>query len=166
MPMKPKLIDVALERCTGCRSCELVCSFHKEGEFNLAKARIRVIINDALSLSIPTLCMQCVDAPCIRVCPTTALRRHATTGAVVVEDRLCIGCRMCSLACPFGAMHFHSAKTTAFKCDLCGGDPQCVRVCAPQALRFVEREAVGSVQLRKVTDRLSQQILSGSHPAA
>jgi Fe-S-cluster-containing hydrogenase component 2 len=155
--MKQKVLDVILQRCTGCHSCELMCSFHKENEFNLTKARIRVVVNEAMAISIPAVCMQCADAPCLAVCPTSALYRD-TAGIVAVEDKRCIGCRMCSLACPFGAMHFHAAKKAAFKCDLCQGEPQCVRVCAPGALKLVEREATGSVQLRKSTDRLNEQI--------
>ena len=95
------------------------------------------------------------------VCPTSALYRN-TAGIIAVEEKRCIGCRMCSLACPFGAMHFHATKKAAFKCDLCQGEPQCVRVCAPGTLKLVEREATGSVQLRKTTDRLNEQIVTAT----
>ena len=61
--MRQKVLDVILQRCTGCHSCELTCSFHKEKEFDLTKARIRVVVNEAMAISIPATCMQCTDAP-------------------------------------------------------------------------------------------------------
>jgi len=82
--------------------------------------------------------MQCDDAPCVVVCPSAALVRHSGTNAVLVVEERCVGCRMCALACPFGAISYWDGK--ARKCDLCGGKPECVRFCPPGALRFESEE--------------------------
>jgi carbon-monoxide dehydrogenase iron sulfur subunit len=57
-------------------------------------------------------------------------------GLDVIDANLCIGCRMCMVACPFGAIAYIADLKQCFKCDLCGGDPLCIRYCEPKALTF------------------------------
>lgn len=134
-----KQIIVHQEKCTACRECEVACSFEHEGRFVPALSRIKV--NDLYEeqFYLPMTCVHCADAPCAMVCPTVAIVRHGD-GRVTVEEERCIGCKMCLLACPFGVMGFQPEKGVAQNCDLCGGDPQCVAFCAPQALEFAEVE--------------------------
>jgi Fe-S-cluster-containing hydrogenase component 2 len=86
---------------------------------------------------VPLTCMQCEEAACVTVCPVAALARNAKTGAIEVVDGRCIGCRACVAACPFGAIAMLE-RDVAYKCDLCGGDPACVRFCPTKALEYVE----------------------------
>jgi Fe-S-cluster-containing hydrogenase component 2 len=102
------------------------------------------------------VCMQCEDAPCIPVCPSGALVRATDTNAVVVVKDRCVGCRMCALACPFGAINYWDGK--AQKCDLCGGDPECVRFCAPGALRFEVQERSTRSARQAYADRLRDSL--------
>lgn len=125
--------------CTGCRACELACSFVSEGFFAPSLSRIRVIRMDEEGLDVPISCFHCDDAPCISVCPAHALRKNPDIGAVVLEQSLCIGCRLCISACPFGAIHYNSGRGVLYKCDLCGGEPECVKWCFTGAIRYSER---------------------------
>ena len=117
--MEAKAIVVNHEKCTGCRRCELVCSVFHDGVSNPAKSRIKVEKWEWEGLYIPMTCRQCVDAPCLNVCPVKAIYREETEGRVHVDHDMCIGCRSCVAVCPFGAMNFNPWDKKVFKCDLC-----------------------------------------------
>ena len=74
-------------------------------------------------ISVPLMCLQCDTAACEKVCPTGALKRNESTGALVVDDAKCIRCKMCVQACPFGNIAYDPAKNRILRCDLCDGDP-------------------------------------------
>jgi anaerobic carbon-monoxide dehydrogenase iron sulfur subunit len=129
-----KVYRIDPKKCTLCHNCELACSFrHYEGNPPL-KPRIFVVQQQGLNL--PLTCLQCDDAACVKVCPTTALVRNEATGAVELRPGRCIGCRMCVNACPFGHAAFDEAKQQPLKCDLCNGNPACVPFCPTQALTY------------------------------
>ena len=134
-----KVIEINTEKCTGCRYCENICSFKYSKECTPYRARINVINFENRGLSIPIICEQCEDPVCMNACPITgALYRDPDTGAIHVKEGLCIGCRSCVEACPFGAIKIDPVSLKAIKCDLCGGDPLCVKYCVTGALRYVE----------------------------
>ncbi len=86
-------IIVDPEFCTVCETCESVCSFVHDGEFNPMNTRIhRVRIEPILNVSLA--CQQCEDAPCIRACPEKALDK-GEDGSIVVDDDRCNGCAYC-----------------------------------------------------------------------
>ncbi len=101
----------------------------------------------------PVLCMHCSDPPCLKVCPVEAIFRGEDERVMIRHDR-CIGCRMCLFACPFGAMRFDEDLGRSFKCDLCGHAPECVRVCEPRALLYMERHETGMLHLPDFSRRL------------
>jgi len=141
-----KVLKIDLQKCTGCRLCELVCSVQHDHVSNPMRSRIRVIKWESEGVYVPMACQQCEDAPCVAACPAKALRRNNELGRVEIDYDLCIGCRTCVSVCPFGAMHFNARDRKVFKCDLCDGDPQCVKFCEVHAIEFVE---VGDVSLNK-----------------
>ena len=63
-----------------------------------------------------------------------------------IDKDECVTCHNCVLSCPFGAMFTHDDFDAPFKCDLCGGDPQCVKACPKQALQFVPKHIIGQTQ--------------------
>ena len=72
------------------------------------------------------------------VCPKTAIYRDEALDSVKINHDLCIGCKMCVAARPFVAMGWEAKRRRVFKCDLCDGDPQCVRFCDTKAVDHVE----------------------------
>lgn len=127
-------------RCSGCRLCEVACSLEKEGVIWPEASRIRVF-EWLPGANVPHLCVQCPDYPCIKACPTDTLYVDEKTGAVrVIEDR-CIQCGLCIDACPGDVPRIPKGKKAVVICDLCGGDPACVRACREagyNALTIVE----------------------------
>jgi len=84
------------------------------------------------------LCQQCQEPACSAVCPKDAISRDEELGKVVINYDLCITCHMCVAACPFGAIGIDVIENKVIKCDLCDGDPLCVRFCEAGALEFVD----------------------------
>ena len=87
------------------------------------------------------MCLQCDNPSCMKVCPVRAITRDENN-AVVINYNKCIGCKMCSNACPLGNISYHPMVGRVFKCDLCGGDPKCVKYCPGHALEFVDTDAI------------------------
>jgi carbon-monoxide dehydrogenase iron sulfur subunit len=155
MELTGKALVINYEKCTGCRLCELVCSVMHDGVSNPSRSRIKVIKWEAEGLYIPMSCQQCEDAPCMNVCPVKAISRDETLARVMVDYDVCIGCRACVSACPFGAMSFNVIDRKVIKCDLCDGDPQCVRFCDEKAVDYVDADQVSTLKKRDAAYRLS-----------
>jgi carbon-monoxide dehydrogenase iron sulfur subunit len=134
------------EKCTGCRVCEAICSFVKDGEFNPVKSRGRVVrtIESQVLYIVRVTCLQCEEAFCKAVCPAGAISENEA-GVKIIDDEKCIGCKLCEIACPVGAIAVDPEKGVAIKCDLCVGleEPQCVKYCFAEALQYLPAERVG-----------------------
>jgi carbon-monoxide dehydrogenase iron sulfur subunit len=150
-----KVLAINHEKCTGCRLCEMVCSVSHDGASNPSRSRIKVMKWEAEGLYIPMSCQQCQDAPCMIICPVRAISRDETLSRVMVNHNKCIGCRSCVAVCPFGAMNFSGLDRKVFKCDLCDGDPQCVRFCDVKAVDYVDPERVSTSKKRAAAERIS-----------
>jgi Fe-S-cluster-containing hydrogenase component 2 len=133
-----KGIVISPEKCTGCRLCELACSYNRVNSFNPKDAAISVLSFDEIGLAVPMTCLQCEDPHCMTVCMVDAISKDPETGLVTVDQDKCIGCKMCVSACPFGNMTYSSRQKAVVKCDLCGGDPECVKVCDAKAIEYKE----------------------------
>jgi len=133
-----KRLQFVPENCTGCRYCELVCEFMHTQECGKENSRIKIIKDEEYGNHLAVFCNQCDEAPCINVCPTNALFRDEKTGVVMVDDELCVGCGSCIGECPIGALRLDRYKSKIIKCDLCGGDPECVKKCSRNALILVD----------------------------
>lgn len=131
-----KILVVNYDKCTGCQLCELACSFAHHKVFNIKLSRITIIRNPHNQLGVPVYCVQCEDALCKQVCPVSAIHKDAKTGAYIIDYDKCIGCRECVYVCPFGAMNLDLETGKPIKCDLCGGDPACVKICPTEALIY------------------------------
>ena len=91
----------------------------------------------------------------MNVCPVKAITRDEALDYVKVDYDICIGCRACVSACPFGAMSFDVVDSQVIKCDLCDGEPQCVRFCEVQALEYVDADQMSVLKKRDAAHRLS-----------
>lgn len=144
MPRKKEPIWIArdLSRCSGCRKCEIACSLSHEKRIWPEASRIRVFML-VPGLEFPHLCAQCEDYPCVNSCPTKALSVSPKTGAVLVNNEACVGCGQCINVCPGRVPHMHPTEKHVLICDLCNGDPRCVKVCQQgnwNVLKVVEKE--------------------------
>ena len=153
-----KVLMIDHEKCTGCRLCELVCAVRHDGISNPMRSRIKVMKWEAEGLYVPISCQQCQDAPCMKGCPVGAISQEATPDRVRVDYELCIGCRTCVSVCPFGAMNYNPIDRRVVKCDLCDGDPQCVRFCEIEAVTYVDAGDVSIAKKQAAAQRLSAAV--------
>jgi Fe-S-cluster-containing hydrogenase component 2 len=115
-------------KCSGCRKCEIACSLFHEQRIWPEASRIRVFML-VPGGEVPHFCAQCDNAPCEETCPTDAVSRNKETGAILIDREKCTGCGLCIDACPGRIPHMHPKEKYVVICDLCGGEPQCVKVC-------------------------------------
>ena len=115
-------------KCTGCRLCEIVCSLKHEGRIWPEASRVRVFML-VPGAEVPHLCVQCSNYPCVAACPLEALSVHEQTGAVIINEENCTACGLCIEACPGKVPHLHPNRKKIIICDLCGGTPECAKIC-------------------------------------
>lgn len=84
----------------------------------------------------------------MQACPVDAISIDADSGAKVVHAAMCVGCKVCTIACPFGTINYNSATGKVIKCDLCGGDPACAKACPTAAIRYVDADQTGFERMR------------------
>ena len=138
--------------CTGCGICEITCSMAHDGVFSRELARLKLHRNyyrghwDGSGAYDMDFCRQCPWPACLYACPVGAITIDEKTGARVTDQELCIGCRRCEEACPYDMIVYIPDRNVCDKCDLCGGDPECVKACPASgvgALRYIERPQRG-----------------------
>ena len=110
-----KVLIVDWKKCAGCRICELICSLQHDDICNPSLARIRVIRDEKRLFYYPGACAGCTKPVCKDVCPVNAISLSLSTGAYVVNEERCIGCRECVSHCPFGAPNIHPVTKKSIK---------------------------------------------------
>ena len=134
---KYKSLLVFRKNCTGCNSCAYACSLYHEGYVRPAVARIYVRRVKGI-VDIPNICWHCSDSPCVEACPVTpekAIYKDKESNVIKYRDeKLCLGskCNKCVEACPPHYLRVHPETDKPMFCDLCGGDPECVKACTRQ----------------------------------
>jgi carbon-monoxide dehydrogenase iron sulfur subunit len=143
--MKKLYFDI--EKCLACRTCEMVCcvghSLNKDlfkdvlGK-TISPARIKVAF--AKIKNYPVACRHCKDPKCVDACMAAALTKDKTTGQVLHNKDKCVGCWMCVMACPYGAIRLNKKEKMPVRCDLCIdiGEPQCAKHCPVKAIVWQE----------------------------
>lgn len=130
---RPRM-SVDAKKCSGCRMCELLCSFVHEREVNPRRARIRVLLNEKEGINAPLLCNQCKK--CIDSCKRGALSWDEATGVVRVDVSKCNACGLCIPVCEEGGITVDPVAKKVNICDLCNGDPECIKWCPEGVLGF------------------------------
>ena len=105
-----RALEIHPEKCTGCKQCELACSWVQVGQFQPAKSLIRVQVFDEQASYAPYACLQCDEAWCMHACPVNAIDVDESTGAKIVIDEVCVGCKLCVIACPFTWMEMMTPR--------------------------------------------------------
>jgi Fe-S-cluster-containing hydrogenase component 2 len=134
--------NIAALNCMGCRLCQTACSQVKEQVIRPAIARVQVP-QYFPGVEFPVLCYQCGDeAKCIDACPVQALSLDTSKklNTIKIDTTKCLrttkngDCTLCQDKCPGTAVTFHPTTKAPLICDLCGGDPACVKACYSNTL--------------------------------
>ena len=119
-----------ITRCDNCKECVAACEREQYNHNNM-------FLQPVGNYTVPSNCRHCEQSPCVEVCPTGACVR-VNDDLVAIAPMKCVGCQLCTIACPFGAIWFDALNKIARKCDLCkdrlgqGLEPACVKACSPQ----------------------------------
>ncbi len=133
------------DSCIGCHACTVACKSEHDVPLGVNRTWVKYIetgtFPDVARKFNVMRCNQCDDAPCIAICPTSALFR-APNGVVDFQDDNCIGCKSCMNACPYDALYINPETNTAHKCNMCnhrlevGLEPSCQIVCPTEAIKI------------------------------
>jgi len=119
----------------------------------------------AMTVHFPRSCLHCETPACVTVCPTGASYKRAEDGIVLVDEDKCIGCKLCSWACPYGAREYSDVRGTMQKCTLCvdriynesfdevDRQPACVMACPTRARHFGDLGDADSAVSKLVAER-------------
>ena len=130
--------------CIGCRACEMAC---KDKNGLPAGPRFRRVLYveggtypEVFAYKVNISCNHCAEPACLPACPTGAIWKRKQDGIVDIDSTLCIGCRRCETACPYGAPQFIPELNIVSKCNMCvdeiesGRKPYCVSACLMRVL--------------------------------
>lgn len=155
--MKTFLIDP--QKCTGCHLCEMTCALKNHDVFSLEIGNIKIESDEDRGFHVPTKCMQCEVAYCMKSCVASALYRDEVTGAMLVNRSKCIGCKACIMACPFGSITWVTTEkgSEIHICNLCDGDPECVKVCRDHAISYIDQDKLNRDKRQETRYRLTEE---------
>jgi Fe-S-cluster-containing dehydrogenase component/formate-dependent nitrite reductase membrane component NrfD len=130
-------------KCIGCHACTVACKSENNVPLGVDRTWVKYIEKGTFPnnrrLFTVMRCNHCEEAPCVTICPVTALYVR-DDGAVDFNNERCIGCKGCLQACPYDALYIDPESNTAAKCNFCshrlevGLQPSCVIVCPEQAI--------------------------------
>jgi len=173
-----RAIFIDKDRCVGCYSCVVACKL----EHNLPPHPVEPVLGNPEGPELirvyqvgprkipdgriyqyfqPIPCMHCLDAPCIRACPRSALHKDPETGITLIDDDKCIGCKFCLWVCPYGAPQFQDGKLKL--CNLCihrlreGKQTACEAACQARAIHSGTTDEIGALMGQKAAERAGEE---------
>lgn len=151
-----KKLIARIERCTGCKRCELACVEEHSEYKNYALAvlsgpepKTRIFVDSIGDRPVPIVCRHCEEALCVSACMAGCMQKDLETGVVtnMGHEQKCVGCWMCIMACPYGVINpsfdvvdfGKSVFGQAIKCDFCPDrdTPACVEFCPEEVLGVI-----------------------------
>ncbi len=117
-----------------CVLCEEACLKAK----GRGAAGIKTVHAPTLSFNGALMCNQCSEPVCVEMCPTLAIEKSLEDGIVRVNAEKCVGCGLCTLGCSYGGVDYDYEAKKSFKCDMCDGDPECVKACPQGVMKFID----------------------------
>jgi len=144
--------------CIGCRACEIACKDKNGLAPGPRFRRVQYIEGgtypNVYAYKVNMSCNHCAEPACLPTCPTGAIFKRKQDGIVDIDSTLCIGCRRCEAACPFGAPQFDPSDNLVKKCNLCvdeidaGRKPYCVMACMMRVLDIGQIEKIWDKSLK------------------
>ena len=135
------------KKCIGCFSCTIACKTNKNilvgpKPTDIIVVGPKMIHGQPRASYVFMPCFHCENPWCVGACPTGAMQKRPKDGIVFVDPNLCVGCKSCITACPWGTPQWNSKIGKVVKCDYCierleaGLKPACVTVCTTHCLHF------------------------------
>lgn len=142
--------EVDLDACSGCKACVVACHTMNGLEENESWRRVGVVTTVPLAETaelpivrhVTTACHHCEDPGCLNGCPVKAYDKDPETGIVRHLDDQCIGCKYCTMMCPYEVPQYSKRLGIVRKCDMChqrlsvGEAPACVQSCPNEAIKI------------------------------
>ena len=143
-----KSLKYNAKKCVACRTCELVCAvghseckelFNSLKETHATLPRVKVYASKKAQ-SFPVACRHCDEPECVVACISNALTKDPKTGKVEYDKDKCVGCWMCVMVCPYGAIRPNPKTKKVMRCDLCEDvdNPRCAEKCPVKAIMVEE----------------------------
>lgn len=181
---------IDLDTCVGCHACAVNCKEWNSGGvaapltdldpyggdpsgvwFNRVHSYEAGESGQSRTVYFPRSCLHCEEPACVTVCPTGASYKRAEDGIVLVDEDLCIGCKLCSWACPYGAREYDYDAGVMKKCTLCidriynetldvvDRVPACVATCPTSARHFGDLGDPNSEIAKLVSERRGYDLM-------
>lgn len=135
-----------MTKCVGCKCCEVACSEQNNNPPEISWRRVGEVeggtFPNTQRLYLSMGCNHCAEPACMKGCPTQAYSKDATTGIVLHDSTVCIGCEYCIWNCPYSVPVFNAERGVVGKCDMChgrlkdGDKPACVNACPSEAIQI------------------------------
>ena len=117
-----------------CVLCEEACLKAKGRE----TAGVKPVHAPLVGFNGAMMCNQCSLPACVDICPTLAIEKNLDDGIVRVNEEKCVGCGLCMLGCSYGGVDYQPEARKSFKCDMCDGDPACIKACPQSIMKFID----------------------------
>ncbi len=164
--------------CIGCRACEMACKDKNGLSAGPRFRRVQYVEGgtypDVFAFKINMSCNHCAEPACLPTCPTGAIFKRVKDGIVDIDSTLCIGCRRCEAACPYGAPQFDPIENLVKKCNMCvdeieaGRKPYCVMACMMRVLDIGPidqlRDGTYDTKARGPDEKIVRQVRSMADP--
>lgn len=164
--------------CIGCRACEIACKDKNGLASGPRFRRVQYVEGgsypEVFAYKINMSCNHCAEPACLPTCPTGAIFKRQKDGIVDIDSTLCIGCRRCEAACPFGAPQYDPESHTVKKCNMCvdeidaGRKPYCVMGCMMRVLDIGPidglRDGTYETKARGGNDQVVRQVKNMADP--